>query len=754
MMITNKKGKEYLKRTGSIVMCAALVCTLTACGTDTAETQVTKEAVLTETEAKLEKQLTKQLNASHSSTDGKEETVYVLADANGNTQKVIVSDWLKNGKGDAQLLDCTDLPEVENVKGEESFTRDGEKLNWQAEGADIYYQGTSEKQLPVEVKLSYTLDGKEITPEELAGKSGKVTIRMDYINHSSKKVVIGGKETEIPIPFVLLSGVILPEDTFSNISVTNGKVVSEGSNSIVVGMAAPGLKDALQLDDLKDALKGKAAESMEIPEYIEISADAAEFELGMTMTVAMSDLLSDSSFLQDLSLDDLQDSMNELQNAATQLEDGSVSLKDGADTLADGTGSLAEGAKELKNGAVTLKTGTQELYEKSGELQTGAGQLNTGATALETGITQVDTGIKALQAALETGTVTEDGQQPAILTGAQSVAEASGTLNTLINQYFDTYSKNLNDIINQILQQQQNTGASLAEAKNELADAQAARDAAKASLEQVCNGEVQQIETVSEVMMSDVSGGDSQVTTVVNDITVCQPEVLKNAAQVYSDSEARVAACQANVSALEAQASELEVQLAQMKAFLASLGMTEEQVQQGLDIAVIKVYASQLNQGASALNMGLQQLDAGVRQLADTEKGVPALKAGAAALHTGTAQLQAGTGKLVEGTNTLNSGAATLQAGIGTLYDGAAALDDGALELAAGCLTLKDGLFQLDKEGISKLTSLAGDDAQEAVDRLNAVMDAGKEYKTFTQLSDGMDGSVRFIIKTDEVKIK
>ena len=178
---------------------------------------------------------------------GKEETVYVIADSTGKEQKVIVSDHLINNDNKATIGDASTLTDIENVKGDETFTQNGTKLVWQADGNDIYYQGTSTGQLPVSQKITYSLDGKEISPEELAGKSGKVTIRFDYTNNEKVKANIGGKEEEICVPFVALSGMVLG-DEFTNIEVENGRVAADGNNNIVVGYALPGLKDSLDVD--------------------------------------------------------------------------------------------------------------------------------------------------------------------------------------------------------------------------------------------------------------------------------------------------------------------------------------------------------------------------------------------------------------------------------------------------------------------------------------------------------------------------
>ncbi len=501
--------KEWMKM-GSLFMGFVLMCNLTACGNTSEEfASSDTDGILNGEEEALKDVITEQIPVTHSSTDGKEETVYILADANGNTNQVIVSDWLKNGEGNSRITDLTDLSEVENVKGDEDFCREGENLDWQADGADIYYQGVTDKEEPEDVKLSYMLDGKSVTPEEIAGKSGKVTIRLDYINKAARTVSIDGEETQILVPFAMLSGVVLPGDVFSNIEVTNGRILSEGNNSIIMGVAFPGFKESLQLDKIKDRNRETDLAGIEIPDYIEITADATNFELGMTLTMAMSDLLSDGNLAEQLSLDKVRDSMDELEYASSELKDGGTALKNGSDALAEGTQSLVTGVKTLKDGSATLKNGTQELCEKSGQLAEGAGKLKDGADKLTDG---------------------------------------------------------------------------------------------------------------------------------------------------------------------------------------------------------------------------------------------------AGKLAGGTTELKDGTTKLVEGTNTLNGGAGELLSGVVTLYDGAVSLDNGVTELADGCLTLKDGLFQFDEEGIHKLTSLVEDDTQEIVDRLQAVLDAGKEYKTFTRLPEGMDGSVKFIIKTDSVK--
>ena len=153
----------------------------------------------------------------------KEETVYVVADPDGTPNEVIVSDWLKNYLGADTIEDVSDLTDIENVKGDEKFTQNADgTLTWQADGNDIYYQGKTDRDLPIEMKMTYYLDGEEITPEELAGKSGKVTIRADYTNKEKA-------ENGVYVPFAAVTGMMLNKN-FTNVEVTNGKVVSDGNN--------------------------------------------------------------------------------------------------------------------------------------------------------------------------------------------------------------------------------------------------------------------------------------------------------------------------------------------------------------------------------------------------------------------------------------------------------------------------------------------------------------------------------------------
>ena len=199
----------------------------------------------------------------------KEETVYVNTTAAGDVTDVTVSDWLKNSgdSSESEIKDTSDLTDIKNVKGDETFTQDGDNLTWSTDGKDIYYQGKTDKELPVSVSIKYYLDGKEISPDDLAGKTGHLKMEVTYTNTSKTTKKVNGKNAEIYSPFVMVTGMILSTDNFANVTVDNGKVISDGSRNIVVGLGMPGMKDSLDLDsDLADEIKRKLFHNEEIDE--------------------------------------------------------------------------------------------------------------------------------------------------------------------------------------------------------------------------------------------------------------------------------------------------------------------------------------------------------------------------------------------------------------------------------------------------------------------------------------------------------
>ena len=322
-------------------------------------------------------------NGTSNSEVYKEETVYVNAKASGKTDKVTVSNWLKNsGSVSGNLEDESTLSDIKNVKGDEKYTADGDKLTWSTDSEDIYYQGTTDKKLPVSVKLKYYLDGKEMKPSELKGKSGHLKITVDYKNNEKKNVSVDGKDIEVYTPFVMMTGMILPNETFSNVTIDNGKIISDGNKNIVVGFGMPGLKDSLNLSS-------EESDKVTIPESLSIEADVKDFTMSSTYTVALSDLLDD------MNMDDIAD-VDDLQTALDDLEDAALQLVSGSDTLADGAGTLADGVNTYTEGVDTLNAGIQKYLGSNGELSGSVTEYVNGVNKVVKGVQDYTDGVNTL----------------------------------------------------------------------------------------------------------------------------------------------------------------------------------------------------------------------------------------------------------------------------------------------------------------------------------------------------------------------
>ena len=318
----------------------------------------------------------------------KEETVYVNAGADGAVTDVTVSDWLKNsGTTKGELTDTSDLSDIKNVKGDETFQQDGENVTWNTDGDDIYYQGKSDKDLPVSVSIKYYLDGTEIKPEELAGKTGHLRMKVTYTNNAKQTKKIDDKDVDIYSPFVMMTGMILPGDNYTNVTVDNGKVISDGDKEMVVGVAIPGLKESLDLSsDLSDKIN--------IPESFTMEADVTNCPVKSTYTVALTDLLKDFDFSDNEDLDELKDNLNDLDEAALKLVDGTSDLFDGVDTL-------DEKYKEFADGISTLQDGVGELSEGAGTLSDGISSYTSGADTLASGVQQYTKGTNTLASGVQ-----------------------------------------------------------------------------------------------------------------------------------------------------------------------------------------------------------------------------------------------------------------------------------------------------------------------------------------------------------------
>lgn len=854
--LKEKLKSKYIVRVVAGVLTIALVGTgigATAVFAEKNSTAVTAEADSTTGSSKDADDIADKLMDSVSLKDNdadKDESVYLISDANGNVNKTIVVDHLKNKDKKDTLEDASNLSDIENVKGKEKFTQSGDKLTWQAGGKDIYYQGTATEEPPVTQKVTYYLDGKEISPEDLAGKSGKVKIRFDYTNITSYTETVNGEKQTVSVPFAAVTGLVLG-DGFENIEVTNGKAEVSDSSSVVLGYALPGLKDSLGIKD------GDLDGDVNIPEYMEMTADVENFSMpaAMTFVVNASDYVSTDG----IDTSDLDDMINDLKDASTQLQDGSKTLAEGTDTLADGLSTLQSKLGTFASGVGTLQSGLKTYTDGVSTLSGGLNKLNSNVPTLSNGITTLNSSAKSLNdgVALLNATVsakftdsekktlldqvhstlesqkseiekqaqtTVASQKTAIQKQAQSAVDLQKTdiqkqaQSTVADQKEDIEKKaqaavddqkeQIKSVAAETVKQQET------EIKNQAASA-VEQEFTSGKTDYITNEAKKQLESIKPVIESGVKAQfvqkmaeknhaitdydsaktffdqnvgmkdgaaeacvNEQIDTIINNLAGSVASTAKDASKIAAGEAAYTAASQTAGEAAYTGASlaagtaayTAARQTAGEAAYAgASLAATTAAYTGASQAATTAAYTGAVSGAEQATITSAEQTKATVAASINQKQangyslvtGMKALADGTQTLYNSVPTLTSGIKQLVDGSNTLvannaqlNSGASQLADGTNQIVSGVDQLTTGSKTLSEGAHTLADGMVQFNEEGINKILDAYNGDLKPFTDKLQAVIDAGEEYQTYSAIADGQTGSVKFIYKLASIDAK
>lgn len=336
----------------------------------------------------------------------KSETVYTTLNGYGETSKSTVSNHL-SFIGDQEIQDETYLKEILNVNGDENFTLRDNKLVWENKGKDIFYQGEVNDNYPIKTNITYYLDGKETKLEELDGKSGKIKIKIKFSNTLKNKVKVNGKYKTLYTPFVTTMGTVLDSNA-KNIKINNGKVISTGSRSMVVGIASPGLYDSLNMSEFKDL------------DSLTISYETTKFDKMTMYIVSTPKLLEEKDFDIFDKMDDLYMSINELQVNMNKLESGAKELENGAKKLEKGSNDLAKGLDEASTGIDAIKVGSKTLNQGVKTILTS---IKGGDKTKEEIQKEMENKIKALNTLKKSNTSTINGLLAQINTSGLNLTE-------------------------------------------------------------------------------------------------------------------------------------------------------------------------------------------------------------------------------------------------------------------------------------------------------------------------------------------
>lgn len=619
----------------------------------------------------------------------KDESVYVNADESGTTTKITVSNWLKNAGINGTINDESDLKDIQNVKGDETFTQNGDDVQWSAGSNDIYYQGTTDKELPVGVEIKYELDGKEIAAKDLLGQSGKLKITVSYTNKSKSTQTINGEKQEMYTPFVMATGIILPDDKFSNVEVDDGKIINEGSNNIVVGFGMPGMAESLDLDE-------DAADKL--PEGFTVTADVTDFSIGNTITFASPSILSDLELDDIDDLDDLENKLEKLVDSSEDLVDGSKKLsnkmgelEDKFDDYQDGEKSLNKGIKDLVNGGTTLKKGVKDytngvdtLAKGTQSYVNGAKQITDGNQKLYEAVKDMPSsykefsdGLQAYTKGVDTLADTKTAKQ--LTDGADAVTAGIGTLNENLGKLESSYDN-------------------------------------------------------YKLLAEGLKAQAAQISDPTQKATILA--YVQKLEELYQGQKASVGAL---VSATNKE-STLKSGASQVAAGIKKV-MTGAQTLSG-NSATLRSADQKLTSSIATLTASVKKLSEGSKKLSSNDRK---LLAGAKKILKASKSVKSGSDKLINGANKLKKGSNKLHKATGKVADGIGKLSDGADDLY-------EGMDKFDQKGIQKLNNVYEDDIKTLKTRLEKLTDMSKDYTNFSGISKGMDGKVKFVIETAEVK--
>lgn len=731
--VLNSKAKKI-----TVLCLAGALVTTTCVGVELYQGRNNGVYAANKTQKAVEKEYP-QITPSVSSSDGKlqkDETVYVIKDANGVQKNVYVEEWLRNGTKADKIKDTSNLKNIKNTAGDETYSKSGNTLTWNADGDDIRYQGTTDKDLPVSVNVSYYLNGKRMTADQIAGKSGNVEIKFKYDVHKVDVVNVSGEQYSLNHPYTMASGVMLDNSHFTDVKVSSGKSINDGNNTICLGVAFPGMKQNLNLKKNK----------LDIPEEVTIKAKTDDFEIDGTYTAALDCVLSDMNLSSITGgsmgkLDELTSGLTQLSNASSQLVNGTDKLRGGANKLLAGSQSLQSGAASLASGASSLASGT-------GRLASGSSQLNSGIVSLYQGLGQLSANSQALRKAtytLENQVFKTAGSQINKALKEQNITmTVSLTPSNYVQQLSGLSGKATGAAESQIRASLTKAGVSSKTTQNTIMSLaynqmMTAKNSGKSMTVTAAVTKAGELAKEAQIVQAASSNQDllSQAAAQVG-VTAGKSKIAAAATALYLQKQGMSA------SAAETKAAEY-VQA-------AALYQDAENNASSNATALINYAAASsdaVKNASSQLNTVKTSLDSVVAYV----KAVETYTAGVDSAYAGSKKLLQGASQLASGAQQVNNGASQLASGAAKLNKGSQTLVNGIGSLASGANTLSSGMNKFNSEGIQKLTgALNEQELKDMANRMEAIVQASKRSDMIGGMQDNMTGESRMIFKTMEVK--
>ena len=636
----------------------------------------------------------------------KSETVYSNLDSNGKAYKTIVSTQLTNEDKSDEITDISNLLNIENTNGDETFKKEGNQIVWDSNGNNIYYKGESDKQLPVECKITYELNGEEISAEELKGKSGNVKIKINYTNNEKHIVSINGKQVTMYTPFIIVAGTKIDNAKNKNIQITNGKIVDNGESTLAVGIAMPGMQENIGISKSK----------IDIPEEIEISMETEDFEMGNIIAVVAvkgidEDLTSDLNSMYS-QINELANASNEILAGANQLKEGTSELVSGVDQLKDGTGAAYAGSKQIKD----------EVEESTKNLKND----NTPAIDSKT--------LEAIKAQAMQSATLSDEQKAGIAAQAKAAATLSDEQKAGIAAQAKAGAK-LTDAQKAGIAAQAKAAAKLTDAqKAEIAAQAKLTDEQKAKITAQAKAGAEFTETQEKVIIAQAQEKYTET------LTEAEKQLILAVAQNTAYQTATTTALAVAESTAEATALKVAQSVAESTAEATALKVAQSVAESTAEATAQTVAQSTATQTAETTALTVAQ------STATQTAGATATQTAA---QVGNQAKQKFTNQVVSQMSTLGTALDELTNGLANIDNGVSALSVGTNKLDSGALQLANGVKTFNEQGISKINNLVNGDLRNIASRVEKMNELANEYNNYAGIQNGMAGEVKFIMITD-----
>ena len=673
----------------------------------------------------------------------KDENVFLFLNPDGSIQSQVVSDWLHSDNGLRGVTDRTSLTDITNLKSDAAYTLNGDALTWDTDDYDVYYQGSSTQTPPVTASIRYELNGQEMTAAEMLGKAGHVKITVKLTNHLKKTYQIGGAARSVYTPFATVVSMALGADDFTNVKAEHGTVQTDSQTQLVAFVTLPGMQETFKglltgdLSDLNDKLLDE----------VTLEADTDAF-------VMPTILLAASSSVEDLrdTVDDipsLDETLNEVRDGMDELKDGSADLDDGAHELDDGAHDLHDGAQELDDGASDLKDGAKDLDDGAKELNDKMGEFSAKYTEFDAGVSGAKSGMETLYAGLAKMKGQMDEKMlPGMARAAQLQADLEGQMGTIqgvlgsipetsqLKAAQDTVTQAVTDAATNAAN---TAGQAVADAAADTA-AQTSQAYAAAIGALLDNEELGFSDEQKAAVQAALSGVAESLASEANQ------EAVAATAQAAGEKTAAQVAAQGKVIQ-EALAPVAGLDTTAMKQQVGEVSTTANELMGLMNTLTTSLYNGENPLDDETIYGGTSQLAAGAQQLVG---GAATLSGYSGQFKEAIGQFKSGTGELADGTGKLLDGTGELKDGTQELLDGTVDLVDGTGKLVDGTQELLDGV----DEFRDKIEEKAGDvdtkQIDDALDTLDALQTEAESYTTYTGTPDGVEASIKFVMKVEE----